>query len=149
MKVILLEDVVNVGRAGTVAEVADGHGRNFLIPRKLALPATPGNMKNIEKTRTEIAKKQNRLKSEAQNLAKRLEASPLSLTAHAGEEGRLHGSITTQHIADALAEKGVEVDKRKIHLDEPIKVLGSHTVKVKLAPDVEANLIVEVVPEPA
>ena len=145
MKVILLEDVTSLGTAGSVAEVADGYGRNFLLPRGLALAATPGNMKNLEKTRAEIAKKQQRLHGEAQTLAKKLEATPVTLSARAGEEGRLHGSITTQDIADALAAKGIEIDKRKLHLDEPIKVLGSHTVKVRLSSQVEAALPVEVV----
>lgn len=149
MKIILLEDVNNLGRAGAVVEVAAGYGRNFLVPRKLAIAATAGSMRNLEKTRGEIAKKQNRLLSEAQVLGKRLEATPLTMPAHVGEEGRLHGSITTHDIAEALAAQGIEVDRRKIHLEEPIKVIGSHTVKVRLAPEAEATLTVEVVPEAA
>lgn len=147
MKVILLEEMDNLGEAGEIVKVADGYGRNYLMPRGLAIPATPGNMKNLEKTRAEIAKKQSRVKAEAEKLAKDLEANPLQITARAGEEGRLHGSITTQDIAEALQARGTEVDRRKIHLEEPIKVLGSHQVKVRLGPDVEASLPLEVVAE--
>jgi large subunit ribosomal protein L9 len=146
MKVILLEDIPSIGAAGAVVEVTGGYGRNFLFPKGLAIPATPGNMKGLEKTRAEIAKKQNRLRGEAEMLAKKLEATPLTMSGHAGEDGRLHGSITSQDIADALAAKDLAVDKRKIHLDEPIRVIGSHTVKIKLAPGVEASLQVEVAP---
>jgi large subunit ribosomal protein L9 len=149
MKVILLEEVANVGKAGAVVEVAGGFGRNFLIPRRLALSATRGNMKNLEQTRAEIAKKQSRLQKQAQALVKHLESSPLVVSAHAGEEGRLHGSVTTHDISQALAAKGIEIDRRKIHLEEPIRVLGSHTVKIRLSAEVEAALTVEVVPEEA
>jgi len=149
MKMILLEEVPSLGRAGAVVEVAGGYGRNFLIPGRLALPATPGNMKNLERMRAEIAKKQARFQTEASALAQRLESAPLVMPARAGEEGRLHGSITTHDIAEALAAQGVEVDRRKIHLEEPIKVIGSHPVKIKLNPEVEAALTVEVVPQEA
>ncbi|NIM04357.1 MAG: 50S ribosomal protein L9 [Armatimonadetes bacterium] len=147
MKVILLEEIAGLGEAGTVTEVAGGYGRNFLIPRGLALQATARNMKNLEHTRAEITKKQGRLQSEAQALAQRLESAPLKIPARAGEEGRLHGSITTHDIAEALAAQDIEVDRRKIHLEEPIKVLGSHSVKIKLSKEVEAALTLEVVAE--
>jgi len=147
MKIILLEELDNLGHAGAVVEATGGYARNFLFPKGLALPATPGNMKNLEKTRAEIAKKQNRLQSEAEALGKQLGATHLTMAARAGEEGRLHGSITSHDIAAALAAKGFEIERRKIHLEEAIKVLGAHTVKIKLNPKVEAAVTVEVVAE--
>ncbi len=149
MKVILLEAINRVGEAGAVVEVAGGYGRNCLVPKGLAIPATAGNMKNLERTRAAIAKKQARLQTETQALAQRLESAPLVMSARAGEDGRLHGSITTPDIAEALAAQGTEVDRRKIHLEEPIRVVGSHTVKVKLSAEVEAALTVEVQAEAA
>jgi len=149
MKVILLEEVAGLGAAGAVVEVAGGYGRNFLFPRGLAIAATPGNLKNLERMRAEIARKRGRLRSETEALAERLEGTPLVLSARAGEDGRLHGSITPQHIADALQARGIEVDRRRIQLQEPIKVLGSHSARVKLSPETEAALTVEVVAAPA
>ena len=148
MKIILLEELDKLGQAGAVVEAAGGYARNFLFPNGLALPATAGNMKNLEQTRAQIAKKQNRLQSEAEALAKQLGAVQLTMTARAGEEGRLHGSITSHDIAQALAAKGFEIDRRKLHLEEAIKVLGAHAVKIKLNPKVEATVTVEVVAEP-
>jgi large subunit ribosomal protein L9 len=149
MKVILLEEVIGVGEAGAIVEVAGGYGRNFLLPRNLAIHATASNMKNIAQTRSVIAKKQTRIVSEARALAQKLEATALQIPAKAGEEGRLHGTITAHDIAEALKVHGFELDRRKIHLQEPIKVLGSHSVKIKLASEVEANLPLEVVAEAA
>jgi|WetSurMetagenome_2_1015567.scaffolds.fasta_scaffold223395_2 large subunit ribosomal protein L9 len=149
MKVILLEEVIGVGEAGAVVEVAGGYGRNFLLPRNLAISATGSNMKNISQTRAVIAKKQSRNLSEARALAEKLEALALQIPAKAGEEGRLHGTITAHDIAEALKAKGFEIDRRKIHLQEPVKVLGNHSVKIKLASEVEANLPLEVVAEAA
>jgi large subunit ribosomal protein L9 len=149
MKVILLEEVIGVGEAGAIVEVAGGYGRNFLLPRSLAIHATASNMKNIAQTRSVIAKKQSRILSEARALAEKLAALALQMPAKAGEEGRLHGTITAHDIAEALKAKGFEIDRRKIHLQEPIKVLGNHSVKIKLASEVEASLPLEVVAEAA
>jgi len=148
MQVLLLKDVPNLGKAGTVKNVADGYARNFLFPKKLAVPATPEAMKQAEAIRKAALRKQQRMEEEAEALAKELEAVSLTFKAKAGESGKLYGSVTAAHIAEALSAKmGMEFDKRKIDLEEPLKELGEHQVRIKLAPTVSASVRVVIEPE--
>lgn len=145
MQVLLLQDVEGLGHAGDVKKVADGYARNYLIPRLLALPATPGSVKAAEQAREAKARKQARVQSEAQALAQLVDGQSVAFQARAGEGDRLYGSITNANIAEALQAKvGREIDKRKIELDEPIKELGAHTVTIRFAPQAEAKVIVVV-----
>jgi large subunit ribosomal protein L9 len=144
MKVILKEDVNNLGVIGTVVEVKDGYGRNFLIPRDLAVEANPKNIRHFEHQKKMIDVKVKKVRKTAEDLAEQLSKMTLNLEARAGEEDKLFGSVTTKDIAEAIAQKGVEVDRRKILLDEPIKRLGSYEVPVKVHQDVIANVTVEV-----
>lgn len=147
MEVILREDVQSLGRAGDLVRVKPGYARNFLLPKGLAYEATEGNKKRIA---AEGKAREVRMAAErgsAQELASRLAGLALSLTAKAGEGDRLFGSITAQDIADAVAARGIELDKRKIVLEHPIKTLGSHSVPVRLHADVQADLSVTVVAE--
>jgi len=148
MKVILLQDVQGVGEAGAVASVADGYARNFLLPRKLAISATSGNLKNLEQHRSTVKRRQLAEAGTASALAERLTGVTLKLKAKAGEAGRLYGSITNAMVAEALAaQHGIDVDRRHISFPHPIKMLGSHEATVHLHKDVQANLGVEVEPE--
>ena len=148
MKVILLQDVQGVGEAGAVANVADGYARNFLLPRKLAISATSGNLKDLEQHRSTVKRRQLAEAGTASALAERLTGVTLKLKAKAGEAGRLYGSITNAMVAEALAaQHGIDVDRRHISFPHPIKMLGSHEATVHLHKDVQANLGVEVEPE--
>ncbi len=144
MKVILLDDVVKVGRRGDVRDVADGFARNYLIPKKLALSATQGNMKNLDYLRRQQVEKAARIKQDAEGLKGRVEALTFEVARQASEEGKLFGSVTAQEIAEFLEANGVNVERRRIVLDEPIKTLGEHAVTVKLHSDVSADLKVTV-----
>lgn len=144
MKVILKEDVDNLGMMGTVVEVKDGYGRNFLIPRNLAVEANPKNIRYFEHQKKIIDAKVKKVRQSAEDFAGQLSQISLVLEARAGEEEKLFGSVTSKDIAEAIAEKGVEVDRRKILLDEPIKRLGSYEVPVKVHQDIIANVKVEV-----
>jgi large subunit ribosomal protein L9 len=144
MKVILLDDVPKVGRRGEVRDVADGYARNFLIPKKLALGATAGNMKNLEHIRRQHDAKASRIKGDAEALRGRLESLTLEVSRQASEEGKLFGSVTSQDVADFLQANGITVERRRIHLEEPIKALGEHTVEVRIHPDVTGQLKVHV-----
>lgn len=148
MQVLLLKDVPNLGKAGTVKNVADGYARNFLFPKGLAVPATPEAMKQAEAIRKAALRRQQRIEEEAEALAKELEAVTLTFKAKAGESGKLYGSVTSAHIAEALsAQMGMEFDKRKIDLEDPLKELGVHQVRIKLAPAVSASVKVVIEPE--
>jgi large subunit ribosomal protein L9 len=143
MQVLLLQDVEQLGQAGDVKSVADGYGRNFLIPRGLAVIATPGAIKQAELQQQAEVRRQAQALSEAQALAQLLDGQSVTFQARAGEADRLYGSITSANIAEALEEKtGQEVDKRKIDLDEPLKELGTHAVTIRLAPEAEAKVTV-------
>ena len=145
MKVVLREDVKGLGAAGDVKDVADGYARNFLIPRRLATPATPGALKTVDQQRAANAKRQAQLEAEARALAARLESTTLTLKARVGSQERLYGSITAADIAGALGQElGSPFDRRKLVLEEPIRELGTHTVPVHLARDVTASLTVQV-----
>lgn len=144
MEVILKEDVANLGHRGDVVKVADGYGRNFLLPRKLALQATLANKAVIEQMKTAAARRSATEKAQAEQLVAKLEPLVLSFTRKSGENGQLFGSVTSADIAGDLEAKGFEVDRRKIQLNEPIKSLGDFTVSVKLHREVTAHLRVNV-----
>jgi large subunit ribosomal protein L9 len=145
MKVILLDDVAKLGRRGEVRDVSDGYARNFLIPKKLALGASAGNMKNLEHIKVQANAKADRVKSDAEAMRQRIEALVLEERRQASEEGKLFGSVTSQDIADFLDKHGVKVERRRIHLEEPIKTLGETTVPIRLHQDVTAQFTVSVV----
>ena len=147
MEVILKEDVVNLGHRGDVVKVADGYGRNFLLPRKLALQATLANKAVIETMRTASARRSASEKVQAEELVAKLEPLVLSFTRKSGEAGHLFGSVTSADIAGDLAAKGFEIDRRKIVLNEPLKSLGDHTVTIKLHREVTAHVKVKVLAE--
>jgi len=144
MEVILKEDVANLGHRGDVVKVADGYGRNFLLPRKLALQATLANKAVIEQMKAAASRRSAEEKVQAQALVAKLEPLTLSFTRKSGENGQLFGSVTTADIAGELAAKGFEIDRRKIQLSEPIKSLGNFTVSVKLHREVTAHVGVHV-----
>jgi large subunit ribosomal protein L9 len=147
MKVILLEDVNKVGRRGEVRDVSDGYARNFLLPKKLALGATAGNLKNLEHIKQQANAKAERAKSDAEALRARIEAVAYEERRQASEEGKLFGSVTSQDLVDFLDKHGVKVERRRVQLDEPIKTLGETTVPVRLHAEVVAQLRVSVVRE--
>jgi large subunit ribosomal protein L9 len=145
MRLLLRADVDGVGKKGDLVEVADGFGRNYLVPKGLALRAT----KNIETQATAMRRSRDLKdaadRSAAEEIAKTLVPAVITITSRAGPEGRLFGSVTTVDVADAVREQtGVELDRRHLHLDEPIKVVGTHTVQAKLHADVEFAITVEV-----
>jgi len=147
MKVILREDIETLGKAGDIVKVADGYGRNFLIPRKLAVPADLRNLKALEHERRGIEARAKKLRKSAESLAESLSALSLTLAAKAGEEGKLFGAVTSRDIAEALAGAGVAVDRRQVLLEEPIKQVGDYKVKVKaggsLVPEVSVSVVAE------
>jgi len=147
MKVILLDDVAKLGRRGEVRDVSDGYARNFLIPKKLALSASAGNLKNLDHIKKQQESKAGRIKDDAHGLQQRIEALTYEERRQASEEGKLFGSVTSQHIADFLDRHGVKLERRRIQLDEPIKTLGETMVAVRLHADVTAQLKVSVTRE--
>jgi len=144
MKVILLDDVSKVGRRGEVRDVSDGYARNFLIPKKLALSATAGNLQNLEHIKTQQDAKAGRIKGEAETLRQRIEGMAYEETRQASEEGKLFGSVTAQDLVDFLGRQGVKIERRRVQLDEPIKALGETSVSIRLHPEVTAQLRVNV-----
>jgi len=149
MEVILREHMDNLGRRGDVVKVADGYARNYLLPRKLALPATAGNKKQIERERAKFDAKDAEERKVAEAISERLSAIEIVITRKVGETAALYGSVTSVDIADALAAKGFEVDRRKVQLAEPIKKLGEFSVPVRLQRDVTATVKVKVAAEGA
>ena len=147
MEVILREHVDNLGRRGEIVKVADGYARNYLLPRKLALLATEGNKKQIERERVKFDMKELEDQKVAQAVAERMAGVEIEIARKVGETEALYGSVTSGDITDALATKGFELDRRKLQLPEPIKKLGDYTVPVKLHRDVTTNLKVRVVAE--
>jgi len=144
VQVILSEEVTNLGRPGDVVKVKAGYARNFLLPRKLAVEANPKNLREFEHAKSVALLKREALKQKAAGLKARIEALTVGINARAGEEGKLFGSVTNIDIERALRDQGVEVDRRRITLAEPIKQLGEFTVTVKLESEVEARLKVNV-----
>jgi large subunit ribosomal protein L9 len=149
MDVILREHVENLGRRGDVVKVAPGYARNYLLPRNLALAVTEGNKKIIARERKLAEAREAEEKQTAEALASRLAAAEVVIERRVGETEALYGSVTSADIAEALAAKGLEIEKRKIHLDEPIKAIGDFTVPVKLHRDVTAQVAVHVVKQDA
>ena len=149
MEVILKEDVANLGHRGDVVKVADGYGRNFLLPRKLAMQATEANKSVIEQMKAAAARRSATEKAQAQDLVVKLEPVVLSFARKSGENGQLFGSVTSADIAGDLATKGFEVDRRKIQLSEPLKSLGDYTIAIKLHREVTAHIKVQVVADAA
>jgi len=144
MEVILREDIAKLGRRGDVVKVAEGYGRNFLLPRGLAMPVTASNKAMIEKERKAVEARMAKEKAECESLAQRIGSLRFVAPRKVGENDVLYGSVTSGDIAEFLKAKGIEIDKRKVLLDEPIKHLGEHDVKIKLHPEVVAGLKVTV-----
>ena len=147
MKVILREDVEKLGKAGDVVKVADGFGRNYLIPRQLAVLADVRNLKALEHDRRVIEARVKKSRKSAESLASRLSAVSVTLPAKAGEEGKLFGAITSRDIAEALEKAGVAVDRKNVLLHDPIKQLGDYKVKIKAGSDLHPEISVSVVAE--
>ncbi len=147
MKILLKKDFDSLGKQGEIVTVKEGYARNFLFPKGIAVPATPGNMKAFEQEQKLMLRREQKAKQEAEKLAKELEKISVTAVVSVGEEDRVFGSVTSQTIADLLAEKGYSIDKRKILLDEPIKALGVYDIPVKLHPEVEVKIRVWVVKE--
>lgn len=145
MEVILKEDVANLGHRGDVVKVADGYGRNFLLPRKLAMQATEANKSVIEQMKAAAARRSATEKAQAEELLVKLEHVALSFTRKSGENGQLFGSVTSSDIASDLTAKGFDVDRRKIQLTEPLKNIGDYTISIKLHREVTAHIKVQVV----
>jgi large subunit ribosomal protein L9 len=149
MEVILREHVDNLGRRGEIVKVAAGYARNYLLPRKLALPATEGNKRHVERERKIMEAREAEEKSQAEGIASRLAAVEISIARRVGETDQLYGSVTASDIADYLKAKGFEIDRRKLILPEPIKTIGDHKVPLKLHREVTVPLVVKVVKEGA
>ena len=147
MEVILREHVDNLGRRGEIVKVADGYARNFLLPRKLALPATDGNRKHVERERKIMEAREAEEKGQAEAIAARLANVEISISRRTGEADQLYGSVTSADVAEYLKGKGFEIDRRKLILPEPIKTLGDHNVPLKLHREVTVPLVVKVVKE--
>ncbi len=146
MKVILSKDVKDLGKAGQVVNVAEGYARNFLFPRKLAIEAGAGAMKQIEAKKKMLELKLEHQLAEAKEIAERLQGVSITIAGKTGSGTKLYGSITNQDIADALLKQHhIKVDKRSIHINEPIKTLGTHEASIKLHHEVSVNVRVEVI----
>jgi large subunit ribosomal protein L9 len=140
MEVILKEDVAKLGSRGDVIKVAEGYGRNFLLPRRLAIEATTGNKKVIEQMRAAAVRRSAKEKAQAEELSKQFDGVSVSFQRRSGEHDQLFGSVTSGDLADALEKKGFNIDRRKIQLHEPLKTLGEFTIPVKLHKEVTAHL---------
>ena len=147
MEVILREHVDNLGKRGEIVKVADGYARNFLLPRKLALLATAGNRKHVERERKIMETREAEEKSSADAIASRLGLIEITIARRVGDTDQLYGSVTAVDIADYLKTKGFEIDRRKLILPEPIKTIGQHNVPLKLHREVTVPLVVKVVKE--
>jgi large subunit ribosomal protein L9 len=145
MEVILRTDMENLGKLGDVVKVKPGYARNYLIPKELAMQATPSNLKVFEQQRRKLQEKLDKARAEAQSLAGRLEETVITIPVRVGESDKLYGSVTSAMISEALAQQGLEVDKKDIELDNPIRSLGEHQVPVKLYSGVRPELKVNVV----
>ena len=146
MKVILLKDIKGTGKKDQILEVSDGYGRNFLLPRKMAIEATSEALNSIEKSKQAAKHREDVKRDEAEQTARSLKGTVVVVKVRAGEAGRLYGSITTQEIADALkAQHGVELDKRKIELDEKVSTVGQTSMTLKLSAGVATKMILNIV----
>jgi large subunit ribosomal protein L9 len=149
MEVILKEDVPKLGSRGDVVKVAEGYGRNYLLPRKLAIAATSGNKAVVEQMKAASVRRSAKEKAQAEELSKQFDGLSVSFTRKAGEQEQLFGSVTSGDIAEALEKKGFNVDRRKIQLHEPLKTLGEFVVPIKLHKDVTTHLKVVIGKEAA
>ena len=147
MEVILRQDVEKLGSRGQVVKVAPGYARNFLLPNKIAVPATEANRKIVEQERQAHVRKEAKQKGEAEVLANMVNGVSLTIAQKAGENDQLFGSVTSKDIVEALAAQNFEIDRRKIQMDEPIKQLGDYKIPVRLHKDVTAEIAVHVVKE--
>lgn len=145
MNVILIQDVEKLGSTGDELKVKDGYARNYLIPRKLAVEATPGSLRLLEQTKKKKERLEQKVKEECEKLAERLKNVSSTIPMEAGREDKLFGSITSEMIAESLLSEGIEIDKKKIVLKEPINALGVYNIDIKLHPEVEAQVRVWVV----
>ena len=147
MRVILKREVRGLGRPGEVKDVADGYAQNFLLPRGLAIEATAGELKHLAQERQADKAKKDRAHADAEELATRLGALTLVFKLKAGEQGKTFGSVTNKDVADALKkEHGVDIDRTKIELHDPVRTLGTHSVEIRLLPDVRAKVTIAVEP---
>ena len=144
MKIILNEEVENLGKAGDLVTVADGYGRNYLLPRGLAVLATPRNVKQLDHQKKVVSDRQSKIVNELAKVKQAIERVSVTITAQAGEEGKLFGSVTAMDLAQALAREGIQVDRKRIVLAEPIKHVGDTEVEVRLHPEVIAKFKVSV-----
>jgi large subunit ribosomal protein L9 len=147
MKVILTKDMDNLGKAGSMVEVKPGYGRNYLLPRNMAVPATAKNVRQLEHEKAGILARAAKLKSSMVGMANKLNAVELKFARKVGEQDKLFGSVTSKDVHEALSGQGYEIDRKQIHLPEPLKSLGTHEVDVKLHSEVVAKLKVTVVAE--
>ena len=147
MKVVFIEDVPNVAKEGEIKDVSDGYGRNFLLPRKLALPATPVNMKAMEEKKRREARREAKTEAEIAELGRQLTDREVTIKAKVGAEGHLHGAVTANDVAAALEAQGITVDKRKIELADPIHDVGPFDISIRLSKDVVPVVKVKIVAE--
>ena len=147
MEVILRETIDNLGRAGQVVKVADGYARNFLLPKRLAYVATPGNLKVIEAERRSLLRKEAKQKDDSEKLQHILDDVEITIRRKVGEHDMLYGSVTNSDVAEALEMKGFQIEKRKIHMDDHIKTLGEFSIPIRLFKDVTAHVKLKVEPE--
>lgn len=145
MKVVLYEDIEKLGNFGAIVEVKDGYARNYLIPRKLAYPATESAIKLVQQTVAKRAKELEKQKQSLTTIAEQIKNTPITLVVKVGAEDRMFGSVTTADISEALAKQNIQIDHKKIRLTEPIKSLGNYTIPIKLHPEIVAELLVQVV----
>ncbi|MDI6690215.1 MAG: 50S ribosomal protein L9 [Actinomycetota bacterium] len=148
VKIILRKDIETLGNEGDVVEVAPGYARNFLIPQGLAVEATEANIQQLEIQRSALARKEAQERAEWEEIAKRLEGQSIEILMKAGREGRLYGAVTAKDIAEAISkQKEIALDKRKVVLDEPIKFLGTYPITLKIYPNIEAKINLQVTGE--
>ena len=145
IRVVLHDDVPHLGTSGDVVRVRPGHARNYLFPRGLAVPATSQNLGRVDDLKRQAAQRVERALEEARHFAQKLEATAIKLERAVGDENKMYGSVTSRDIEEAFSQQGLELDRRRVELAEPIKQLGLHEVPVRLHPDVTALLRVEVV----
>jgi len=147
MQVILLEDVPSLGKAGEQVKVSDGYGRNYLIPKKKAILATEKSLKALEHQKRQVQQRMGKAKKDAEKIAQQIETLSCTFAKTVGESGKLFGSVTSMEVESYLKENGIDIDRKKILLEEPIKNLGMFTIPIKLHPEVTAQLKVWVVQE--
>jgi len=144
MKIILMEDIASLGRRGEVREVATGYARNYLLPKKLAVPATPGNLQNLEHLKRQRERSEQKARDEAEATARRIGGLTFAVTTRASEDGHLFGSVSAQDVVQFLEGHQIALEKRRVGLEEPIKALGEYQVPIRLPHDVTATLAVTV-----